>query len=289
MLGTLFTRTVLFFFVAATAEDVGCPCLESVPPSAFGRHLSEDGNSLMYQGHKYPLNYGIGQGCKAFDSDPAWLQPHCGDAQGNALPDAPAWCQEKWCYIDPNNCNLPLKFKSGLFPDSELYYSYQTCGSKGTFADWFGEGSSKAHQTTELAQLVEDYVLKARRELEDSYVELSDSASCSVKSSCPCESCTDLPNSAWARIGEAVDLSSSVFIPRAGVTPDSKSQCVSAFSHSIFSRIAASEYTNDERLGWLYGGLQADGSYTQWPAQQWCPNPDWDPRFRPWYSAAASG
>mmetsp|Transcript_26462 Transcript_26462/g.52123 ORF Transcript_26462/g.52123 Transcript_26462/m.52123 type:complete len:325 (+) Transcript_26462:32-1006(+) len=287
-----FAAVVLVGVVAVAvqgAENPKCPCLKSAPPTVWGPHLSADGKNVLYQGHRYPLDYGLGQGCKAFDADPVWLQPHCGDAQGNALPDAPAWCEEQWCYVDRDNCDLPLKFKSGLFPDSELYYSYQTCGSQGTFVDWFGNGSSGTHKITELAQLVEDYVLGARKELEESYIELSASASCSVKSSCPCDSCAEIPNSAWAKTKSKVDLSSSVFIPRAGVTPDSKSQCMSAVSHSLFSRIAAKEYTSDDRLGWLYGGLQSDGSYSQWPAQQWCPGSDWDPRFRPWYSAAASG
>ena len=37
-----------------------------------------------------------------------------------------------------------------------------------------------------------------------------------------------------------------------------------------------------------YAAFQAQGSYVQWPATDWCPT-DYDPRFRSWYVSAASG
>merc|ERR1719361_2205473 len=35
-------------------------------------------------------------------------------------------------------------------------------------------------------------------------------------------------------------------------------------------------------------GHQETGDFIQWPGIQWCTN-EFDPRFRPWYAAAASG
>ena len=42
------------------------------------------------------------------------------------------------------------------------------------------------------------------------------------------------------------------------------------------------------RIGYEYFGSQINGNYVQWPGTNWCPA-DYDPRFRPWYAAAAAG
>jgi len=56
-------------------------------------------------------------GCRAYDTDPTALQPFCGDVNGTAYTDAPAWCFDSFCYVDPNNCNYRPTL-SGVFPDS---------------------------------------------------------------------------------------------------------------------------------------------------------------------------
>ena len=42
-----------------------------------------------------------------------------------AFPD---YCDEPFCYIDPNNCDDPEATQSGYFP--ALTYSYATCSAK---------------------------------------------------------------------------------------------------------------------------------------------------------------
>jgi hypothetical protein len=42
------------------------------------------------------------------------------------------WCNQKWCYIDPCNCDAPDATKSDYFP-ATLHYSYATCGDKNTY------------------------------------------------------------------------------------------------------------------------------------------------------------
>jgi len=42
------------------------------------------------------------------------------------------WCNQKWCYIDPCNCDAVDATKSDYFPDT-LHYSYATCGDKNTY------------------------------------------------------------------------------------------------------------------------------------------------------------
>lgn len=50
--------------------------------------------------------------------------------------DAPDWCSQAWCYVDPCSCKLatPPKVSSYLpsstYQDKPIYYSYATCGEK---------------------------------------------------------------------------------------------------------------------------------------------------------------
>eukprot|EP00928_Gymnodinium_smaydae_P057635 TRINITY_DN40855_c0_g1_i1.p1 TRINITY_DN40855_c0_g1~~TRINITY_DN40855_c0_g1_i1.p1 ORF type:complete len:508 (+),score=72.16 TRINITY_DN40855_c0_g1_i1:56-1579(+) len=60
--------------------------------------------------------------------------PECIDLfepKGFRLP----WCSEKWCYVDPDNCDVRTA-KSYIFPDKDLYYSYETCGTGNYFMVW---------------------------------------------------------------------------------------------------------------------------------------------------------
>jgi hypothetical protein len=49
-----------------------------------------------------------------------------------AIVDQANWCNQKWCYIDPCNCDAPDPTNSDYFPDT-LHYSYATCGDKNTY------------------------------------------------------------------------------------------------------------------------------------------------------------
>jgi hypothetical protein len=55
-------------------------------------------------------------GCRAYDTDPSALQPFCANTTG-LVADAPAWCFDSFCYVDPNNCNYRTTL-TGIFPDS---------------------------------------------------------------------------------------------------------------------------------------------------------------------------
>eukprot|EP00746_Dinoflagellata_sp_MGD_P068761 gnl/MRDRNA2_/MRDRNA2_28252_c0_seq1.p1 gnl/MRDRNA2_/MRDRNA2_28252_c0~~gnl/MRDRNA2_/MRDRNA2_28252_c0_seq1.p1 ORF type:complete len:1080 (+),score=176.86 gnl/MRDRNA2_/MRDRNA2_28252_c0_seq1:90-3329(+) len=46
--------------------------------------------------------------------------------------DQAGWCGEKWCYIDPCNCDAADATKSDYFPGT-LFYSHSTCGDKNTY------------------------------------------------------------------------------------------------------------------------------------------------------------
>ena len=76
--------------------------------------------------------------------------------------------------------------------------------------------------------------------------------------------------------------------PRADVSGEA--ECLAQAVRDTYSRTATAEYGDQSsgRVGYQYYGLQADGTMVQWPGMSWCPT-QFDPRFRPWYAAAAAG
>jgi len=79
---------------------------------------------------EYPADFGAT--CSAWDSN---RHPEC---EGDKPP---SWCEANWCYVDPCECDLPddlVPKISAYLPDAtftgkNLYYSYETCGSKDTW------------------------------------------------------------------------------------------------------------------------------------------------------------
>jgi len=69
----------------------------------------------------------VGSTCTAWEED---NHPEC------AGEKPPAWCSQKWCYVDPCSCKLPTPPKTSSYvPDANyqgkpVYYSYATCGGK---------------------------------------------------------------------------------------------------------------------------------------------------------------
>jgi len=49
-----------------------------------------------------------------------------------AKDDQASWCYDKWCYIDPCDCDAEDPTKSDYFP-GELDYSYKTCGDENAY------------------------------------------------------------------------------------------------------------------------------------------------------------
>jgi hypothetical protein len=257
-----------------------CPCLAN-DGGVLNEYRNAD-NTISYRGFTYPANYGFGQ-CKQWDVDPTPLPPYCGDSQtGALLTDAPAFCQDSWCYIDPNNCDATLQYVSGVFPDSGLIYSSEACGNNGTYSDYFTTGSG--YNLSDLADVVEDYVEKLARDLEFSILEKEFTSTCPYTGSCPCDSCAAAPN--WN-----VDVDFTKTLLKPFHDDDSSvsvlSSCLSQDIDGFFSRVAGREYQNASEFATLYAGFQEDGVFMQWPAIDLC-SPTYDPRFRPWYATAAT-
>jgi hypothetical protein len=79
-----------------------------------------------------------------------------------------------------------------------LKYSYATCGSKNSFASWFGDNAASdgSHTITDIADLLTSYLKDIVSTLELNQQEVSTTdTTCEADSSCPCTTCTS--NSVW--------------------------------------------------------------------------------------------
>jgi hypothetical protein len=210
---------------------------------------------LMYEGYVYPSNYGIG--CIAHDTN---LAPYCLDTNS----DKPEFCVESFCYVDKDNCDLPLKYLSGYFPLSGLYYSYQQCGNAGTFNAWFNS-TDNTHTLADLAGVVEDYVLSIRNNLQSDQSEFQGiTSACSNDVACGCANCAS--NADW---GISVDFTTAVIVPNPVVPVTDATTCLASVARSYFLKVAAAEYQDATKVGNLYAGTQVDGALIQWPGIEW--------------------
>jgi len=245
-----------------------------------GDSLSVEGY-LEYDGYSYPYDYG--EGCKAHDSEPIDLPPYC------TTNPSPSWCKDEFCYVDCDKCDLPFKSRSAYFPNADLCYSYQTCGGNSTFEDWYGN-TTGYRTVNDLKEVVEVYLLELKEEIEKDFKDFDsmddeDRTGCTngVNCLCRCESCVE--EESWGN--EKVDFTRAGFTPTLSAPVDS-SVCLTNKMQAFFAKTALKEYTDKNRIAYIYSALQVDGSYTQWPAMEWCPT-NYNPFLRAWYSAAAGG
>lgn len=79
--------------------------------------------TLGVPGHNATYPTDTGTSCQAWERG---RNPMCKEE------DAPSWCHEAWCYVDPCNCNLevrPQKIKTEVkWRGRPAYWSYATCG-----------------------------------------------------------------------------------------------------------------------------------------------------------------
>ena len=131
-----------------------CPCIDpwaldielntNAPPATFhGCDIIRKGDRLCYN-----ATYGASV-CGEHDWSPT---PECARLDAGSKP---AWCASMWCYIDPQQCNVPSS-ESVFFPDATiqvasalgnaslrvpLEISYATCGYR---QDLFNDNSAVA-------------------------------------------------------------------------------------------------------------------------------------------------
>jgi len=105
-----------------------CPC---VAVAGVPGNIEMAAGNVQVKGGlvQYPAD--TGATCEQWDQA---RSPKC--AEGGA--DNPPWCQSKWCYVDPCNCNIPggkvptiaHLLKDAVFQGKPAYYSYATCGNE---------------------------------------------------------------------------------------------------------------------------------------------------------------
>ena len=270
-----------------------CPCLTATTVGSYPTF------TLAGETTTYPNDYGLST-CAAHDTG---KKPYC------MRSNPPSWCADQWCYVDKNNCDKPIS-NSVFFPG--LTYSYFTCGASNTFDSWFGNPSGEvgsgdvgvAHQLTELVTLMQTYTTAISETLEENFLEAAQASGCSPASSCNCADCKT-PTVEWEALagktttvnGQTeplktpdMTLAGATYKTRPGTSTTSKDattdQCLANIVTSSFTRIAAKE-SDPKRVGYEYYGSQSLGNYVQWPGMEDCKA--YDPRYRPWYAAAASG
>ena len=326
-------KTIAFLSLlagGAGASESGCPCITpDLAQYRTGGTLTYEPSGSGGKSYNLPDSYGSGT-CAAHDDG---LEPYCADTK------PPSWCQRQWCYVDSSDCAHSYT-RSVFFPDSDIYFSYESCGSTNTFS----QVSDSSIQLYEIVDRIEAYTCATKLQLEQQLTAwaLGDgdkNAECAYLDSCPCTDCVDA--SGW---NQAVSLKDSVLVRPASCSDSAQFQdeqgyscrgwykfecdqavetwgysqsgedavisncpiacedcatrsavsgeteCLAQAVRDTYARVASSEYGDFSagRVGYQYYGLQGDGTMVQWPSMQWCPT-QFDPRFRPWYAAAATG
>ena len=159
-----------------------------------------------------------------------------------------------------------------------------------------GETSNSGYTLVEMATVVGDYVKNTADVLENNEWELRQlkTPSSARLSSCPCKTCSTNSDASVVFGNQSITLGTTTYTTRnsKGNTPETDAAkldvCLAGIVGEAFMRVAAAEARPEKRLGYAYGGLQELGTYMQWPGVEWCTE-TYDPRFRPWYAAAASG
>lgn len=112
-----------------------CPCI------GVDNLVGETIVKINKEGKKASYPADLGARCEAWD-----LSDH---------PKCPGekWCEQKWCYVDPCNCNIPVLPKvANYLPGAQyqgkpLYFSYATCG---------GQDSYTAEKDKKTAKLIKE-------------------------------------------------------------------------------------------------------------------------------------
>lgn len=121
-------------------KDVMSYCMRPLPVNTWGESNckcvgihGQEGTVEVHindQTHDFPAS--IGSTCKDWDMG---RHPECKGA------DAPAWCTDRWCYVDPCSCGQDIPptasnyMPGATFQGKPIHFSYATCGTENRFSD----------------------------------------------------------------------------------------------------------------------------------------------------------
>jgi len=100
-----------------------CPCI--------GINGLDGDMSLNIVGSKVAYPADLGSRCTAWDNN---RHPLC--KKGGSPGVGEGWCAQKWCYVDPCNCDISVLpktsdyMKGAQYKGRTVYFSYATCGGK---------------------------------------------------------------------------------------------------------------------------------------------------------------
>jgi len=128
-----------------TEQDIAKTCAVKVDSSKWG---AENCQCIGISPQPGTTKVNIKDKMVAFPADTgavcnAWEKENHPECDSD---DAPDWCSQEWCYVDPCSCKLPTPPKtSSYLPGSTyqgkpIYYSYATCGGE----DSWTSGNKKA-------------------------------------------------------------------------------------------------------------------------------------------------
>jgi hypothetical protein len=112
----------------------------------FGGH--KNGKAVRYINDNEDVSYNsnVGSSCEAWEMT---AHPDC--KKDGAKP---AWCSQKWCYVDPCKCNLATEPRAvmdanayEMFQGKTAFFSYETCGSVDHWTDAHKEEYCHAYTT----------------------------------------------------------------------------------------------------------------------------------------------
>merc|ERR1719240_1724364 len=120
-----FTQTDGLFLKTPSTGHKDCPCvtMPEKPGGTWPTGNKKNGTTVEYSAD-------TGSNCQD------WDKQHDDACKGD---DAPSWCADKWCWVDPCSCGIvPEPKRSSYFPNARkdgkpVYYSYATCGATDSF------------------------------------------------------------------------------------------------------------------------------------------------------------
>lgn len=116
----------IVFALTALRADAVCPCAAT---PANPKQVSATGKPA-YVGQVPAYGWGCAAHDRGYDA--------CKGSAKLAEGQADDWCQDKWCIVDPNNCDDKRKILMSYTANPNDYFSYEACDANFAGNGWVG-------------------------------------------------------------------------------------------------------------------------------------------------------